>query len=319
MIKKDYPVLVSIIIPTFNRSALLAETLKSVEQQTFKEWECIVVDDGSDDDTATIVKEVISRDERFKFYRRARYPKGACGSRNFGLDQSRGKYIQWLDDDDLLSKNKLDYQVNHLERLNNPRIFTTCSWDVFWENKVFEERNLLNNNHNLGKEVFFKKLAENQSFIPSNAYLTPRRLIDLSGVWNTQLKINQDAEFFCRVLLQAEKLINTPDCYVLYRIHQGERISAGYDSTRLKSLLYSYRLIHAHLKAHSVENRDYFKWKLLKIFLTFWESDRTIIENNKYFFAENGIKVGRFKYYSAKAKIYKMIFPFYKKYFKNKN
>lgn len=310
---------VSIIIPTLNRSGLLRETLFSVEQQSFKDWECLIIDDGSKDDTSYCVTEFTTKDPRFKYYKRPKtYPGGAAGARNFGYFKSRGKYIQWLDDDDLLSIDKLKIQVEMLDYLNNANIFSTCSWDEYWEGKVYEEKNIFSGIKYIDSRLFFEKLFEKKTFIPCHSYLTHRNLIAKAGGWNTSLTINDDAEFFTRILLNGEKLINTSNCYVLYRMHNNDRLSKKYDSQNLKSLLYSYRLMHAHLKNSSIEFKKYFKWKLNKIFLNFWKSDREIILEHKFFFSENGLEINYFIYYDLRFKIYKIAYPFYKKYLRKK-
>ena len=86
------PDLISIIIPTYNRSHLLGETLDSVLIQTYRNWECIVVDDGSTDYTPELMEFYIRKDSRFSFYRRPEEKaKGANACRNYGFEKSRRK------------------------------------------------------------------------------------------------------------------------------------------------------------------------------------------------------------------------------------
>lgn len=94
--------LVSIIIPTYNRAQLIVETLQSVLDQTYQNWECIVVDDLSTDDTDEALNDWTTKDKRFKYYKRHREPKGAPTCRNIGLDKAQGEYVIFLDSDDLL-------------------------------------------------------------------------------------------------------------------------------------------------------------------------------------------------------------------------
>ena len=107
--------LVSIIIPTYNRAHLIGETLDSVLAQTYPNWECIVVDDGSIDDTENLVLAYVAEDVRIQYHKRPNYKiKGAPSCRNFGVEISKGSYIMWLDDDDLIGENKLLFQVGVL-------------------------------------------------------------------------------------------------------------------------------------------------------------------------------------------------------------
>jgi glycosyltransferase involved in cell wall biosynthesis len=94
--------LVSIIIPTYNRQNLIGKTLESVLAQTVKNWECIVVDDGSVDKTWEVLEEYEQRDERIKIFKRDRDPKGAAVCRNIGANKAKGNYLIFLDSDDLL-------------------------------------------------------------------------------------------------------------------------------------------------------------------------------------------------------------------------
>lgn len=95
--------LVSIIIPTFNRAHLISETLDSVLAQTYQNWECIIVDDGSTDNTNEMVGAYTTKDSRFQFYYRpVGRPKGANACRNYGFETSKGGCIMFLDSDDTL-------------------------------------------------------------------------------------------------------------------------------------------------------------------------------------------------------------------------
>lgn len=104
--------LVSIIIPVYNRAALIGETLDSVLVQTYKNWECLVVDDGSTDTTIAVIQRYCDQDTRFNLYHRPdNKPKGGNAARNFGLEKSQGDYINWFDSDDLMKPTFLQDKV----------------------------------------------------------------------------------------------------------------------------------------------------------------------------------------------------------------
>lgn len=95
--------LVSIIIPTYNRAHLIGETLDSVLAQTYQNWECIVVDDGSSDDTNALMKTYCEQDSRFRYYHRPKErKKGGNICRNIGIDKAQGDFISFLDSDDFI-------------------------------------------------------------------------------------------------------------------------------------------------------------------------------------------------------------------------
>ena len=120
MTKIESPPLVSIIIPSFNRADLIAETLLSVQQQTYPFWEALVIDDGSTDDTLSIVSSFSATNNRFRFFSRKREPKGAPTCRNIGIEKAQGAYIIFLDSDDLLAPTCLQDRVAVMER--NPNL-----------------------------------------------------------------------------------------------------------------------------------------------------------------------------------------------------
>lgn len=104
--------LVSIIIPVFNYQNFIFETLENLLNQTYKNWEAILIDDGSTDKTAKIIKTYCFKDSRFKLIQQNN--KGVSVARNLGLEIATGEFIQFLDGDDLLSQSKIEIQAQHL-------------------------------------------------------------------------------------------------------------------------------------------------------------------------------------------------------------
>lgn len=101
--------LVSIIVPCFNQGRYLPDAIDSVISQTWPRWECIIIDDGSTDDTAAVAARLAARDSRVRCVSQPN--RGLAGARNRGLDEARGEYIQFLDADDLLVPEKLEAQL----------------------------------------------------------------------------------------------------------------------------------------------------------------------------------------------------------------
>ncbi|NND51901.1 MAG: glycosyltransferase family 2 protein, partial [Flavobacteriaceae bacterium] len=112
--------LVSIIIPTFNSDAFLNNTLSSVVDQSHSSWECLIIDDGSTDNTAKIISEYVNSDERFAFHQRpADRLKGANACRNIGLEHCNGEYLMFLDADDVLTKTCLEGRLSIFDSTPN--------------------------------------------------------------------------------------------------------------------------------------------------------------------------------------------------------
>lgn len=115
---QTYPT-ISIIMATYNRAHFIVETLQSIQAQTHTNWECLIIDDGSTDKTAEILKSILKEDSRFQYHKRTpNYKKGLPGSRNYGLDLAEGDYIIFFDDDDIVHPQNLELCVKELTQGN---------------------------------------------------------------------------------------------------------------------------------------------------------------------------------------------------------
>lgn len=111
--------LVTIIMATYNRAHLIGETLVSIQNQTYPDWECLIVDDGSTDNTFETLKDFIVNDTRFQYFKRPEtHQKGLPGCRNFGLDNAKGEFIIFFDDDDIVHPLNLEIGVRELHQSN---------------------------------------------------------------------------------------------------------------------------------------------------------------------------------------------------------
>ena len=100
---------------TYNRSQFILESLKSIQNQTYNNWECLIIDDGGSDNTVAVIEPLIQSDKRFKYLKRpSKYKKGLPGSRNYGLDLSKGDYVIFFDDDDIVHPQNLELCVDEL-------------------------------------------------------------------------------------------------------------------------------------------------------------------------------------------------------------
>lgn len=117
--------MISIVIPCYNREELVVQTLLSIKVQTYKEWECIIVDDDSDDNTFSTIKEFIQEDDRFRLYRRPKSkPKGPSSCRNFAISKIKGEYLQFFDSDDVMHPEHLELKFNVIN--TNDFQFVSC-------------------------------------------------------------------------------------------------------------------------------------------------------------------------------------------------
>jgi len=125
--------LISIIIPTYNRAHLICETITSIQKQSYTNWECIIVDDASTDNTEYVISKYLESDSRISFYKKPEcLPKGPSASRNYGFTKSSGTYINWFDSDDLMHPKKLEIDLKQIT--TGDFDFTISQSDFFKDN-----------------------------------------------------------------------------------------------------------------------------------------------------------------------------------------
>jgi glycosyltransferase involved in cell wall biosynthesis len=233
--------LVSIIIPNYNKEEFIDQTLESVFNQTYTNWECIVVDDHSTDGSWAILKKNESLDNRFKVIQRPiEVPKGGNHCRNYGLSQSKGDYIQFLDSDDILEANKIQKQVEQL--LLEDLLVLSISNFSYFKNVPEEGANREINWDPFPSEgvQVLLKLWMDPFFIPPFSFFASRQLIESAGPWDPKIIQNQDGEYFCRVLLASHKVVFCIEALGFYRIPGLSNVSRISSEKAFESVLDSY-------------------------------------------------------------------------------
>ncbi|MCP9198319.1 glycosyltransferase family 2 protein [Gramella sp. GC03-9] len=206
--------LVSIIIPTYNRADLIGITLDSILRQSYSNWECIIVDDGSVDYTAELLELYSLKDKRIKYHQRPlEMPKGANSCRNYGFTLSKGEFINWFDDDDIMLSGFLEIKINSILNHHN---FLISSGHYF--DDISKSRRLikLKKTSNLYKDFI---LWNYQILTPSVIFR--KDFLKNKFLFRTELSRGQEAEFFSRIFYKAQsceyKVVDTP--LFLYRQH----------------------------------------------------------------------------------------------------
>ena len=105
--------LISVIVPCYNQANFLDETLNSILNQSYTNWECIIVNDGSPDDTENVAQKWTNKDHRFQHI--SKENGGLSSARNSGLEVAKGDFIQFLDSDDLLSSDKFQQSIDAID------------------------------------------------------------------------------------------------------------------------------------------------------------------------------------------------------------
>ena len=203
MLKTDAPT-VSVVIPAYNYGRYIAETLRSVQAQTLADWECIVVDDGSTDDTATVADRLAADDPRIRIIRQVN--RGQPAARNAGLAVARGRYVQLLDADDLLEPRKLQRQAAMLDAqpemdiiYGGCRYFPTDRPDERRYSLAGPDRPWMPCLSGAGREMVAAFLERN--IVPINAPLVRRSLFLRVGAFRESLARADDWDFWLRAAL----------------------------------------------------------------------------------------------------------------------
>lgn len=276
--------LVSVIIPSYNSVAYIKETLDSVFNQTYKNLEIIVVDDGSTDGSLNYLKSL----EHPKLKVEKNKGKGACAARNYGFELSSGDLIQYLDADDLLSSDKIEAQVKALK--NEKKSIAVCNtkhfYDRIGQGKITDQEYLYTTSNT--KEFLLNLYGSNgtPNMVQTSAWLTPRDLIKMAGSWDESLSKDQDGEFFCRVVTRADQVIYVPMILNFYRKHvKGQNIASKKQLVHFESQLKALNSKYDQLKR--LKNTEAFraafslqyKWIAINAYPEFMEISKSALRS----------------------------------------
>jgi glycosyltransferase involved in cell wall biosynthesis len=218
---------VSVVIPAFNRWRLLAEAIDSVLAQSYRDFELIVVDDGSSDATASELAKLASRLQFFVTERR-----GVSAARNLGVSQSRGYYIAFLDSDDLWLNSKLERQTRFMDE--HPE-FHICQTDEIWiRNGVRVNPRAV---HQKPSGDIFSSSLELCLVSPSAVMMT-KALFDRTGGFDEAFPVCEDYDLWLRISAQHQVPL-IPDRLTIKRGGHADQLSRsiwGMDRYRILAL-----------------------------------------------------------------------------------
>lgn len=203
--------LVSVIIPAYNYAGYMGECLESVLKQTYSHWECIVIDNGSTDNTAELVNTFVQKDDRIKYY--FTQQKGVSFARNMAVELCKGDFILPLDADDKIGSEYLEKAVKVLEENEKIKV-VYCEAELFgessgtWSLPEFSLRTLLIEN-----AVFSTALFRKHDFLKAGGY-------------SEEMKEGfEDWDFWIRMLKSGGEVVKLKETLFYYRIKSNSRNS----------------------------------------------------------------------------------------------
>jgi len=255
--------LISIVVPIYNTEKYLIETVDSVLNQTYGNWELLLIDDGSSDGSREICEMYTNSNERIFYYYKEN--GGQASARNFGIKQSKGKYISFLDSDDIWLPNKLSDQIEDLKKYNPDFLY---GLGYYYYPK--QEKELVPYEWICGEMTgnsFFNTLYHSCA-VNTNTVLIRKTLFNQVGYFNESevMRGTEDWDLWLRIAKMVKKVYGSPKRNVYYRIHPGGihlqkvRISDKTISRlmRLREYRYNYRELINHLwdsdKANEIKN-----------------------------------------------------------------
>lgn len=231
--------LVSILIPAHNAAPWIAEALQSALVQMWSRREIIVVDDGSQDQTVAVARQFAAKDVLVV----SQANQGASAARNHAYSLCQGDYIQWLDADDLLGREKVARQMAVAEQVNDPRVLFSAEWAHFYWRPTQAKFRPSPLWQDLAPKEWLRLKMSGGYQMQTAAWLISRQLSELAGPWDVRLKRDNDGEYMSRLMLAAKAIKFVPQARVYYRLSGPQQITfMGHANAKMESLWLSMQL-----------------------------------------------------------------------------
>ncbi|MBR8834096.1 MAG: glycosyltransferase family 2 protein [Stigonema ocellatum SAG 48.90 = DSM 106950] len=223
--------LVSIILPCYNRATYLEKCVKSVLEQTFPDLECILIDDGSTDNTREIAERLMNVDSRVKYFFKEN--GGLSSARNFGIQNARGYWIQCLDPDDWIHEDKTRFQLSYLSELESQEVIFYCDYERVYldndQNIIKREENIVGllTREELIQRLLLPDFLANSPFPLLQQCLLIKKDIFTKKIFDNRLKALQDRDFALDLLNLDVNFVYTPIVGSFYTKHQTNMSNQG--------------------------------------------------------------------------------------------
>ncbi|MGX7668103.1 glycosyltransferase family 2 protein [Flavobacterium pedocola] len=267
---------ISIIIPTFNRANLIGETLDSIVEQTHADWECILVDDGSTDNSREVIETYLKKDSRFRYFERpSDRKKGANACRNYGFEQSKGAYVKWFDSDDVLLPDALEKQLEVLKETGKQ--IAVCEYHLF---RNRETENIVPQYLNEKVTNLFLTYISGDITLNTQIVLFSRDVVE-GYLFDESLSRAQDLDFIYRILKDhnAEVVLQN-EVLVQIRAHS-DSITGTFHKGNLSALNSEIR-VRQHIFNDNYNNPQIPQEVQQRVLVTCLNSFRALLLNGYY-------------------------------------
>ena len=260
--------LVSIIIPVYNQEQYLEETLTSIENQTYLNWECIIIDDGSNDSSYAIATSFQKKDARFIVaYRDKNEPKGANTCRNIGFEKSKGSWVMWFDGDDIMLPTLIEKKCTSIALQESLDVVVS---KLLYYHKGIPDRDYENVIYD--EDLIERYLFGNVSFYVCGGLWKRDFLLKHEMIFDPLLSNLDDWDFNLRMLYSNPEIIFLNETLMKYRIHE-DSLSHEIDKLNKEEVISENRARQKHVTILKQQNP-----KLASKLQTF------VVSRNQFFF-----------------------------------
>lgn len=219
----------SVIVTAYNSEKWIEKSINSLIEQSYVDWECIIVENGSKDNTKDIILNI--KDKRFKIYNLEIANKSSA--LNFGIIKSNFDWISILDSDDLWTKNKLELQSKYISLNNDVDILGTQLKYIDEFDKEVKNQLVLPTTH----ETIIQKFHLNENSIANSSVVYKKKIHELVGYYDTELNGVEDYDFWRRCVRFDLRFQNLDDNCLLHRIHNTSNFNSKEKQHHLKNFI----------------------------------------------------------------------------------